>query len=105
MSKKKPDKTFGQLLREKRVAKGFSLRKFATLVDVSPTYISQVEQDNIDPPTADRVKRMAELLGENVDEWTALAGRIADAGLWPNGAERSRFQSHYTHHLGGGAGM
>ena len=78
MTKKKPKLTFGQLLREKRVAKGFSLRKFATIVDVSPTYISQVEQDNIDPPTADRVKRMAELLGENVDEWTALAGRMAD---------------------------
>ncbi len=54
MTKKKLKQTFGQLLREKRVAKGFSLRKFATLVDVSPTYISQVEQDNIDPPTADR---------------------------------------------------
>ena len=78
MTKKKPEKSFGQLLREKRIAKGFSLRKFASLVDVSPTYISQVEQDNIDPPTADRVKRMAELLGENVDEWTALAGRMAD---------------------------
>ena len=77
MTKKKAKQTFGQLLREKRVAKGFSFRKFATLVDVSPTYISQVEQDNIDPPTADRVKRMAELLGENVDEWTTLAGRMA----------------------------
>ena len=55
MTKKKSKQSFGQLLREKRFAKGFSLRKFATLVDVSPTYISQVEQDNIDPPTADRV--------------------------------------------------
>lgn len=78
MAKKKPAKTFGQLLREKRVAKGFSLRKFAELVGVSPTYLSQVEQDNVDPPTADRVKRMAELLEENVDEWTALAGRLTE---------------------------
>lgn len=78
MAKKKTAKTFGQLLREKRVAKGFSLRKFAELVGVSPTYLSQVEQDNVDPPTADRVKRMAELLGENVDEWTALAGRLTE---------------------------
>jgi HTH-type transcriptional regulator, competence development regulator len=78
MSKKKPGKTFGQFLRDKRVAKGFSLRKFAELVGVSPTYLSQVEQDNVDPPTADRVKRMAELLGESVDEWTALAGRLTE---------------------------
>lgn len=78
MAKKKSGKTFGQLLREKRMAKGFSLRKFAGLVGVSPTYLSQVEQDNVDPPTADRVKRMAELLGENQDEWNALAGRVAE---------------------------
>lgn len=71
-------KTFGQRLREKRIEKGFSLRRFAELVGVSPTYLSQVEQGNVMPPTADRVKRMAELLGENPDEWIALAGRVPD---------------------------
>lgn len=75
---KKPNKAFGKALREKRIAKGFSLRKFAELVGVSPTYLSQVEQGNVDPPTADRVKRMAELLGENPDQWIALAGRVAE---------------------------
>ena len=69
-------KTFGQILREKRLAKSYSLRSFAKLVEVSPTYLSQVEQDNVDPPTADRVKRMADILGENPDEWIALAGRV-----------------------------
>lgn len=76
--KQKPRKAFGQVLRDKRMEKGFSLRKFARLVGVSPTYLSQVEQMNVDPPTADRVKRMAELLEENVDEWTALAGRLTE---------------------------
>ena len=71
-------KTFGRLLRRKRIAKGYSLRKFAQLVGVSPTYLSQVEQGNVQPPTADRVKRMAELLGENADEWIALAGRVPE---------------------------
>jgi transcriptional regulator with XRE-family HTH domain len=71
-------RTFGQLLREKRVAKGFSLRKFAELVGVSPTYLSQVEQDNVDPPTAERVKRMAELLGVSSDEWIGIAGRVPE---------------------------
>ena len=60
---KQQNKSFGETLREKRLEKGFSLRKFAQLVGVSPTYLSQVEQGNVDPPTADRVKRMAELLG------------------------------------------
>ncbi len=69
---------FGRLLRDKRIEKGFSLRKFAELVGVSPTYLSQVEQGNVMPPTADRVKRMTELLGENSDEWIALAGRVPE---------------------------
>ena len=75
---KQSQKKFGDLLREKRMAKNISLRKFAQLVEVSPTYLSQVEQNNVTPPTADRVKRMAEILGENVDEWTALAGRLTE---------------------------
>jgi len=75
---KKSGKSFGQILRDKRMEKGYSLRKFAQLVGVSPTYLSQVEQSNVDPPTADRVKRMAQLLGEDVDEWTALAGRLTE---------------------------
>lgn len=68
-------KLFGQVLREARQGK-YSLRQFARLADVSPTYLSQVEQSNVSPPTADRVQRMAELLGENADEWIALAGRV-----------------------------
>ena len=39
-------KTFGATLREMRLAKNVSLRKFAEKVGVSPTYLSQVEQDN-----------------------------------------------------------
>ena len=70
--------SFGQALRETRLAMGHSLRKFAKMTGVSPTYLSQVEQGNVDPPTADRVKRMAELLEANVDEWIALAGRVPE---------------------------
>ena len=70
--------TFGELLRAKRLAKGYSLRKFASLIDVSPTYLSQVEQGHIDPPTAERVGRIAELLGENADVLIAMAGRLPD---------------------------
>jgi len=71
-------KHFGQILRDARIEKKISLRKFAQLADVSPTYLSQVEQGNVAPPTADRVKRMAELLEANVDEWIALAGRVPE---------------------------
>lgn len=69
---------FGKTLREKRLEKTFTLRKFAELVGVSPTYLSQVEQCNVVPPTADRVKRIADLLEQNPDEWIALAGHVPE---------------------------
>jgi transcriptional regulator with XRE-family HTH domain len=75
MRKKSPPQ-FGQALRKMRGAKGFSLRRFAEEVGVSPTYLSQVEQGKVDPPTAERVRRMAEILGEDADQLTALAGRV-----------------------------
>src|SRR5699024_3487330 len=74
----KQQKTFGETLREMRLAKNVSLRKFAEKVGVSPTYLSQVEQNNADPPTAERVQKMAEILGANADELIALAGRVPD---------------------------
>jgi len=74
-----PRQTFGDLLRATRVAKGYTLRKFAEMADMSPTYLSQVEQGKIErPPTVKRVRTMATLLGQNPDEWIALAGRVSD---------------------------
>lgn len=79
MSAAKPKgASFGQVLRDARMEKKISLRKFAEMVGISPTYLSQVEQNNVMPPTADRVTRMAELLDQNVDEWIALAGRVPE---------------------------
>lgn len=75
---KSKQKTFGQVLRDARLGKGYTLRKFADAAGISPTYLSQVEQDNVDPPTAERVKTMADMLGANSDEWIALAGRLPE---------------------------
>ena len=72
-------RSFGAHLREQRTAKGYSLRRFAELVGVSPTYLSHIEQGKVvSPPTSDRVRRMAELLGESPDELIAMAGRVPD---------------------------
>ena len=76
MTKKK--ETFGQYIRRRRMEKEFTLREFARQVGVSPTYMSQVEQDVADPPTAERVRKMAELLDENADELIAMAGRLPE---------------------------
>jgi len=70
---------FGALLRQTRLKKGYSLRKFAAEVGVSPTYLSLVEKGKVErPPTAERVRKMAELLGQNPDQWIGLAGRMPE---------------------------
>ncbi|MCH2379723.1 MAG: helix-turn-helix domain-containing protein, partial [Pedosphaera sp.] len=69
---------FGKTLGEKRLEKTVTLRKFAELAGGSPTYLSQVEQCNVVPPTADRLKRIADLLEQNPDEWIALAGHVPE---------------------------
>ena len=73
------DQHFGQVLRDTRLAAGMSLRKFAGLIGLSPTYISQVEQGKVaTPPTTERICKMAELLSADADEWLALAGRLPE---------------------------
>lgn len=67
------------MLRARRTAKGYSLRKFAEMVNVSPTYLSLVETGKAEySPSADRIQAMAEALGESADHWIALAGRVPD---------------------------
>ena len=72
-------KSFGSVLRARREEKGFTLRKFAEKVGVSPTYLSLIETGQApQQPTVDRIKRMAELLDVDADEWIQLAGRVSD---------------------------
>ena len=72
----KVNETFGERVRRKRTEKQITLRKFAEMIEVSPTYVSQIERDEFDPPPENRIKAMAEILGENVDELLALAKRV-----------------------------
>lgn len=54
----------------------FSLRRFAQAVGVSATFLSRAENGGGPPPSAGKVKRMAELLDEDPDELLALAGKV-----------------------------
>ena len=68
--------TFGEFIRERRIRKGLSLRRFAELVGLSPAYVSQIENGIQSPPPADRARTMAKVLGESPDVLIILAGRI-----------------------------
>jgi len=75
------NKRFGGKLRELREAKlktdpNFTLRKFATAVGISPTFLSKVERGEFDPPAPEKIMKMAELLDTDADELLALANRF-----------------------------
>ena len=68
--------TFGERLRRGRQAKKITLRKFASLINVSPTYISQIENNISSYPTEGVICKISRLLDENEDELLALANKI-----------------------------
>ncbi len=72
---------FGQRIRDLREARkrtdpSFSLRKFAKAVGISPTFLSKIETGEFDPPAADKIIRMAELLEIDADELLAIAEKV-----------------------------
>lgn len=68
--------TFGERVRRKRQAKQITLRKFAALIDVSPTYISQIENNRFSPPTEEIICKIAQVLEEDKDELLALVNKV-----------------------------
>ncbi|MEE8377501.1 MAG: PTS sugar transporter subunit IIA [Candidatus Aminicenantaceae bacterium] len=54
---------FGHTLRMLRTTAGISLRTLAKKMDVSPAYLSQVELGKLNPPTYDRITKIAEAIG------------------------------------------
>lgn len=73
----KGNETFGERVRQRREEKKISLRKFAEMVDVSPTYISQIERGEFSPPKEEKIRLMAQILGENEDELLSLANKVS----------------------------
>ena len=58
--------TFGKKLRDFRIHADVGLRELARLIEKSPGYISDVEQDHVPPPSEDVILRIAAAL--NVDK-------------------------------------
>jgi predicted transcriptional regulator len=68
---------FGAFIRARREAKEIGLREMAKMIGVSPTYVSKVERDEFPPPAEDKVRLIAGVIGCDVDELLARAGRVA----------------------------
>lgn len=68
---------FGAFVRRRREEKEIGLREMAKMIGVSPTYVSKVERDELPPPAEDKVKLIAAIIGCDVDELLARAGKVA----------------------------
>lgn len=74
---------FGAYIREVRERRRkadprYSLRQVAQRIHVQPAYLSQVERDNVAPPSEGTIRRLAKDLGEDSDVLLALAGKVSD---------------------------
>lgn len=74
---------FGNYVRNARTAlktdqnKSMSLRSFASLVGLEPSYLSKIERGLEAPPSEVTISKIAEALGEDVDILLALAGKVS----------------------------
>jgi len=68
--------TFGKTLRRLRLNAGVGLRELARLVEKSPGYISDVEQDNVAPPSEEVIVRIAEAIRTDKNELLSAASKL-----------------------------
>ena len=72
-----PAKTLGQVLREARMSKDFTLRKFAMAVGISATMMSKIELDGVGFKAGEEtLKKIAHLLELDSDYVLSLAEKI-----------------------------
>ena len=67
--------TFGKHVRRLREDKGIGQRELARALDVSPSYLNDIEKDKRVAPRSELVKAMAEILEADVERVFDLAGR------------------------------
>lgn len=64
--------TFGEYLKEKRIAKGINLRKMADLIGIAPAYLSDIEKGKRNSPSSEKMERIIEILELSQDEIAML---------------------------------
>jgi len=69
--------SLGDRIREARTAKKLTLRKLATLLDKSPSYVSDIENDRRIPSEA-VLREACDIVSLDFDQMMALAGRFGD---------------------------
>ena len=59
---------FGDFIKQKRIEKGFNLRKFAEMVEIAPAYMSDIENGKRNSPSKEIMEKFVSLLSLNNNE-------------------------------------
>jgi HTH-type transcriptional regulator, competence development regulator len=70
--------TFGERLRQLRLAQRMNQRTLAARVGIDFTYLSKLENGRMNPPSAETIVKLAHVLGANPDELLLLAHKVPD---------------------------
>ncbi len=70
-------RTLGDILREARLAKKLGLRELAREMGITPSYVSDIENDRR-IPSEEVFRKLSTRLDLNADELLALAGRFSE---------------------------
>jgi transcriptional regulator with XRE-family HTH domain len=68
--------SFGNTLRRLRLKAGVGLRELARLIDKSAGYMSDVEQDNVPPPSEEVILTIAGVLNTDKNELLKAARKV-----------------------------
>ena len=71
------DRTLGEIIRAGRLAKKLGLRELARELDITPSYLSDIENDRR-VPSEEVLRKLAGRLDLDADHLLALAGRFGD---------------------------
>lgn len=75
--------SFGSYIRQIRKAKyavegrKWSIRSVASRIGITPSYLSKMELEQLDPPAEATIVRLARDLGEDKDVLLAMAGKLS----------------------------
>lgn len=72
-------KTFGEYISEKRLEKDITLRNFSRMIDISPEYLSKLENNLRSAPKDDILEKIAVKLFLNVEERELLFDLAAES--------------------------
>lgn len=68
--------TYGKELKALRIKRGMRLRGLAKEAGISSSYLSQIEQEKVPPPSAETIERIAGVLKAEGDVMALEAGKI-----------------------------